>query len=66
MKEKGQDNPVLSYKPQGTVMKEYRNLTKDDFFSYYKPHYDMLKQFSKILRIDGPHGTNGYDFTLAR
>ena len=66
MKERGQDNPVLSYKPQGTLMKGCHNLTKDDFFLVLQTplQADMLKQFSKIICIDGTHGTNGYDFTL--
>ena len=66
MKERGQNNPVLSYKPQGTLMKDCHNLTKDDFFLVLQTplQADMLKQFSKIICIYGTHGTNGYDFTL--
>lgn len=67
MKSKGQDNPVLRYKPQGKVLEgEYHALTKDDFILVLQTplQADMLKEFSTIICIDGTHGTNGYSFTL--
>ena len=62
-------NPVILYKPQGAPQPDVcDNLSDKDFvLAIQTPlQADMMKKFtsSRVVCVDGTHGTNGYDFTL--
>ena len=67
MKGKGEDNVVLTYKPQG-VNDDGKGLKKDDFLIVLQTpiQAEMLKRFGehKVVCVDATHGTNAYDFKL--
>ena len=60
-------NPILIYKPQGTVKEEYPTLGQDSFVIAVQTEFQMQlyrKFSSKILCIDATHSTNAYRFKL--
>ena len=67
MNDKGDQSPVLLYKPQGKN-KTFDNLHANDFvLAIQTPmQADMMKALGneKVVCIDATHGTNGYDFSL--
>ena len=67
MNDKGDQSPVLLYKPQGKN-KTFDNLHANDFvLAIQTPmQADMMKALGneKVVCIDATHGTNGYDFLL--
>uniref|UniRef100_A0A1X7UY78 OTU domain-containing protein n=1 Tax=Amphimedon queenslandica TaxID=400682 RepID=A0A1X7UY78_AMPQE len=60
-------DPILVYKPQGTVKSLYPSLTEDAFFVVFQSKF-QLQQYqlyaSNILCLDSTHGTNAYRFKL--
>eukprot|EP00794_Sanderia_malayensis_P011705 gene11705-12923_t len=61
---KGDYNPVLIYKPQGT---DGYDLPKDDFLLGIQTQYQLehlMKHGGKVICMDATHGTNQYDFLL--
>lgn len=60
-------DPILIYKPQGTVMDEYPKLRKESFVLAVQTKFQMelyQKFSSRILCIDATHSTNAYRFKL--
>ena len=67
MRGMGEDNVVLSYKPQGAD-DDTTGLKRDDFLIVLQTpiQAEMFKKFAegKVVCIDATHGTNAYDFKL--
>ena len=67
MRGMGEDNVVLSYKPQGAD-DDTTGLKRDDFLIVLQTpiQVEMFKKFAegKVVCIDATHGTNAYDFKL--
>ena len=61
-------NPVILYKPQGTLQSNIcKHLSENDFvLAIQTPLQADMKKLStnRVNCIDGTHGTNGYDFTV--
>ncbi|GBN01390.1 hypothetical protein AVEN_110443-1 [Araneus ventricosus] len=61
------ENPVLGYKFQGSIPREYENFEEEDFILVYQHplQREMLKQYgNKVVCLDSTHGTNAYNFKL--
>ncbi|GBN16742.1 hypothetical protein AVEN_256219-1 [Araneus ventricosus] len=53
--------PVLGYKFQGSIPREYENFQEEDFFLEYQHPLQkgMLKEYgNKVVFLDSNHGTN--------
>ena len=60
-------NPILVYKPQGTLDSQYPSLPVDSFILIIQTEFQMQlyrKYAHKILCIDSTHCTNAYRFKL--
>ena len=60
-------NPVLMYKPQGTVSPDYPTLSEETFVLAIQTEFQQhlfRRHCSKILCIDATHSTNAYRFKL--
>ena len=69
MKSRGEDNPILLYKQQGSPQPDSCEYLKNEDFviALQTPlQREMLKQFAsnRVVCIDATHGTNAYDFEL--
>ena len=68
MRQKGVDNPVLLYKPQGNkATTDCQYLDNDDFVLILQAPLQcaMMKEFgNNIICVDSTHKTTGYDFQL--
>ncbi len=70
MTSKGEDSPVLMYKPQGTCVAQVgkcKGLGVHDFALVVQTplQVEMLRNFgNSIICVDATHGTNSYDFQL--
>ena len=66
MRGMGDDNVVLSYKPQG-ASDDKTGLQTDDFIIVLQTpvQAEMLKEFGgKVVCVDATQGTNAYEFKL--
>ena len=66
MRGMGDDNVVLSYKPQG-VDDDKTGLKREDFLTVPQTlvQAEILKEFGgKVVCVDATHGTNAYEFKL--
>ena len=60
-------NPILCYKPQGTVDPTLSKLSKESFILAIQTEFqrDLYQQYAQtVLCIDSTHKTNSHDFKL--